>query len=60
MKPYLLGAVALSFFLLCVDAVGIVRMPGFLETALKWVFAVSLLLGTGIYGPPFIQRLFGR
>ena len=60
MKNYLLGAVALSFFLLGVDAVGIVAIPDLFETVLKWVLALSLFLGAGIYGQPFIRRLFGR
>ena len=60
MKNYLLGAVALSFFLLGVDAVGIVAIPGPFETVLRWVFGLSLFLGAGIYGPSFIRRLFGR
>ena len=60
MQGYFLGAVALSFFLLCLDAVGIVSLPGFVETVLKWVFGLSLVVGAVIFGGPFLQRIFVR
>ena len=57
---FLLSAVGLSFLLLCLDAVGILPLPGFVETALQWAFALSLIAGAAIFGFPFLQRVFGR
>ena len=57
---FLLNAVALSFLLLCLAAVGGLPLPSFIETGLKWAFGLSLLAGAAILGPPFLQRVFGR
>ena len=56
----LLSAVVLPFFLLCLDAVGILPLPSFFETVLTWVCGLSLLAGAAIFGPVFFRRLFDR
>ena len=59
MYGYLLGAIALSFFLLLLDAGGLFPLPGFMEAALKLVFGLSLVAGTLIFGGAFLRRVFG-
>ena len=59
MKNFLIGAIALSFLLLCLDAVGFLPLAGFVEMGLKWVFGLSLVVGTLIFGEPFLRRVFG-
>ena len=58
MLQYLSGAVVLSFLLLCLDAVGVLPLPGFVEKVSAWVFGLSLVAGTAMFGRPFLQRLF--
>ena len=60
MQGYLLGAFALSFLLLCLDVVGFLPLPGWMETLTRWVAGLSLVVGMLIFGPRFIQRIFGR
>ena len=56
----LLSAVALSFLLLCLDAVGFLPLPGFIEKLVQYVFGLGLVVGAVLFGWPFLQRLFGR
>ena len=53
-------AFALPFFLLGLDAVEILLLPGWVEATLYFVAGSSLLLGAFVFGPSFFQRIFGR
>ena len=57
---YLVGTAVLTFLLLCLDAIGIVPLPGILETVVQWTFGLSLVVGAMIFGPRFLAHLFGR
>ena len=57
---YLILAVGVSFFFLVLNAVGILPLPGFIETALKWAFGLILVAGVVIFGPRFVASIFGR
>lgn len=57
---YLVSAVALSFLLLCLNALGIVPLPETIETVVKWTFGLSLVVGAAMFGPQFLVRIFGR
>ena len=58
MFGYLMGAVTLSFLLLCLDAVGLLPLPGFVEKVVQQVFVLGLIAGALVFGWPF-RRLFG-
>ena len=59
MFGYLVGAVTLSFLLLCLDAVGLLALSGFVEKVLQYVFVLGLVAGDLVFGWPFLRRLFG-
>ena len=56
----LLGAVTLPFLLLLLDGLGLVSLPGFIVTVLAWTFGGGLAIGAVIFGPKFLEHLFGR
>ena len=59
MFGYLVGAVPLSFLLLCLDAVGLQPLSGFVEKVLRYVFVLGLVAVPLAFGRPFLHRIFG-
>jgi len=56
----LLSVVALSFLLLCLVIVFLPDLPGFFESALTWIVGIGIVVGAVVFGPRFLERLFGR
>ena len=53
-------AFALPFLLLCLDAVGFLPLPGFVETVLYLVAGASIFAGVAKFGSRFLTHIFGR
>ena len=60
MFQILAGVFLLPFGLLCLDAVGILPLPGVVERACYLVAGVGLTAGAIFFGPRFFAYLFGR
>ncbi len=60
MFQILAGAFVLPFALLCLDAVGVLPLPGVIEKACYFVAGVGLVAGAALFGPRFLAFLFGR
>ena len=60
MFQILAGAFLLPFALLCLDAVGVLRLPGVVERGCYFVAGVGLTAGAVLFGPRFLAYLFGR
>ncbi len=60
MFQILAGAFLLPFALLCLDAVGVLSLPGVVEQACYFVAGVGLMGGIAFFGPRFWAYLFGR
>ena len=60
MFQILTGVFLLPFALLCLDAVGILPLPGVLEEVCYIVAGVGLLAGAVRFGPRFLAYIFGR
>ena len=60
MFQILVGAFLVPFLLLCLDAVGILPLPGVVEKACYFVAGCGLVAGVAIFGPRFWAFLFGR
>ena len=60
MFQILAGAFLLPFALLCLDAIGVLPLPGVVEKACYLVAAVGFTAGTFFFGPRFFAYLFGR
>ena len=60
MFQILAGAFLLPFALLCLDAVGVLPLPGVVERGCYFVAGVGLTAGAVLFGPRFFAYLFGR
>ena len=60
MFQILAGAFLVPFFLLCLDAVGVLPLPELIEKVCYFVAEGGLVAGAAIFGPRFWAFLFGR
>ena len=58
MFPILAGASVLPFALLCLDAVGVLPLPGVIEKVCYFVAGVALMVGVARFGSRFLKALF--
>lgn len=56
---YVVTAVGVSFLVLVLSAVGFLPLPGFVETVVKWIFGLGIVIGVVAFGPRFVRKVFG-